>query len=85
MAVFIETASVLEMVRVYGLRPRLWLMLCVGSRCCVFVVDFFTVDTASDLDRLLASQVIKLKDGEVMCCDLPLSRLSARVLPVHLL
>ena len=31
---------------------------------CFFVADFFTGDRASDLGRLLANQVFKLKDRE---------------------
>ena len=39
--------------------------VCVNSGCCFFVcVDFFTGDKASDLGRLLANQVFKLKDRE---------------------
>ena len=40
MAVIIRTAPILEMMRAYGVCPRLWLLVCVGSRCCVFCRRF---------------------------------------------
>ena len=40
-----------------------------------FVIDFFTGDRASDLGRLLVSQVFKLKDREGTCCVLPFVKL----------
>ena len=43
-----------------------------------FVMNFFTGDRASDLGRLLASQVFKLKDRGVTCCVLPILKLCVK-------
>ena len=49
-----------------------------------FVVDFFTGDRASDLGRLLASQVFRLKDRKGFFLKFTLTKLFGVIHLVHL-